>query len=180
MNEVVLVDNNDNQVGTAGKLEAHQNGGVLHRAFSVFVFNSYGQLLMQQRALNKYHAGGLWSNTCCSHPAPGEDVEEAARRRLMEEMGFTCPLDKVFEFTYTADVGNGLTEREYDHVFVGLFDGEPDPDPKEVFAWRWVDTDFLKRDIRDNPDRYTPWFGLALAEGTWRSIMKSLVGRGAG
>jgi isopentenyl-diphosphate delta-isomerase len=155
--KVVLVDENDNEVGTERKTRAHQQGR-LHRAFSIFVFNSKGELLIQKRAKTKYHSGGLWANTCCSHPRPGEPIEKAAHRRLKEEMGFECELKKAFSFTYRAEFENGLIEHEYDHVFIGKFDGEPQPDPEEVEDWKWVDTEELKKDIKENPDSYTYWF----------------------
>ncbi len=158
MEYVILVDENDNEIGTMEKIEAHRNGGKLHRAFSVFVFDSDGRLLIQRRALTKYHAPGLWANTCCSHPRPGEDVLSAARRRLMEEMGFTCEVEEVFSVIYKADVGNGLTEYEYDHVLIGNWEGEPNPNPEEVCEWEWKNLDEIKEDMEKNPEKYAPWF----------------------
>jgi isopentenyl-diphosphate delta-isomerase len=162
MEKVVLVDEQDLPVGTEEKLKAHRDGGVLHRAISVFIFNSSGELLLQRRALEKYHAPGLWSNACCTHPKPGEKPGEAAHRRLQEELGFDCPLKKVAEVTYRADVGGGLTEHEFDHVFFGRFDGDPDPDPREVSGTRWVSLGELKESMKKRPGGYTPWFRILL------------------
>lgn len=159
--KVVLVNEQDEAVGVEDKLQAHV-AGVLHRAFSVFVFNARGDLLLQQRHPAKYHSGGLWSNTCCSHPRPGETVEAAAQRRLHEEMGFTCPLHRLFGFVYRARLDGGLYEHEYDHVFVGRFDGTPAPDAAEVAAWRWIAPEALRRDVHAHPEHYTYWFRLVL------------------
>jgi isopentenyl-diphosphate Delta-isomerase len=158
--QVVLVNENDIETGLIGKMEAHEKA-LLHRAFSVFVFNSKNELMLQQRALTKYHTPGLWTNTCCSHPRPGENVNDAAYRRLQEEMGFTCELKKVFDFVYRAPFENGLTEHEFDHVFMGNFEGEPEINPEEVNAWKWIDLDELKKDIHANPSDYTVWFKIA-------------------
>jgi len=156
MSEVILVDENDNVIGTGEKIKTHQEGK-LHRAFSIFVFNSKGQLLLQRRAKSKYHSGGLWSNTCCSHPSPGESLEEAVHRRLKEEMGFDCELRGIFSFTYKVKFDDDLFENEYDHVFIGKFDGNPNPNPEEVDEWKWIDLEELKKGIRENPDNYTYW-----------------------
>jgi isopentenyl-diphosphate delta-isomerase len=163
--EVVLVDENDRETGAAGKLAAHESGGSLHRAFSVFVFDARGRLLLQRRAPGKYHFGGLWTNTCCGHPRPGEAVEAAAERRLFEEMGISTALTRVTSFVYEAsDPDSGLTEREYDHVLRGIHgDQETDPDPEEVSDWTWVSREELARDLAESPDSYTPWFPLAIA-----------------
>lgn len=155
--KVILVDKNDKEVGTGEKLKTHQEGK-LHRAFSIFVFNSKGELLIHQRARTKYHCGGLWSNTCCSHPRPGEHMEEAVHRRLKTEMGFDCKLKEIFSFIYQVKFGNNLFEHEYDHVFIGRFDGEPVPNPEEVEDWKWIETEELKKDIQKNPEKYTYWF----------------------
>jgi isopentenyl-diphosphate Delta-isomerase len=160
---VVLVDDHDGELGTESKLAAHVTGK-LHRAFSVFVFDSAGRMLLQRRAATKYHSGGLWSNTCCGHPRPGEPVVAAATRRLREEMGFDCVLRPTFSFIYRAEVGNGLSEHEYDHVLVGRFDGTPNPSPEEVGAWRWADMDELSADVVEHADRYSAWFQIALEE----------------
>ena len=159
--QVILVDENDVQRGVAEKLRAHQQGA-LHRAFSVLVFNQRGELLLQRRAAEKYHSAGLWTNTCCGHPRPGEDTLSAARRRLREEMGFECELAPLFEVRYRAEVGAGLVENEFDHVFVGRWDGPPLPNPEEVQAWRWVDVDGLRREVRRDERSYTRWFPLLL------------------
>jgi isopentenyl-diphosphate delta-isomerase len=163
MEQVILVDQDDRETGVCEKLDAHQRGQ-LHRAFSVFVLDKRGALLIQQRAVTKYHTGGLWTNTCDGHPRPGETVQEAARRRLLEEMGFECDLTEAFAFTYYAALGDDLVEHEYDHVLVGRFDGEPTPDPREASDWRWVDAKTLAEEMREQPDRYAPWFKIAFQE----------------
>jgi isopentenyl-diphosphate delta-isomerase len=159
--KVVLVDQNDQEIGTKEKLKAHQEGK-LHRAISILIFNSKNELLLQKRAANKYHAAGLWSNTCCSHPQPGETPQQTAKRRLKEEMGIECELKKIFDFIYKAVLKNGLIEHEYDHVFIGQFDGEPKLNPKEVEDCKWVLANSLKNDIDNNPEKYTPWFKIIL------------------
>jgi len=160
---VVLVDEDDQPVGTVEKLQAHTEGR-LHRALSVFVFDDDGRLLLQQRSAGKYHSGGLWSNTCCSHPYPDEPPTAAARRRLREEMGFACTLTPAFHFTYRAPVGNGLTEHEYDHIFVGrVSTANIQPDPDEVADWAWMSPSALQADLDASPDRYTVWFRRLLA-----------------
>ncbi len=158
---VVLVDEDDRVIGTEGKMAAHI-AGKLHRAVSVFVFNTDGKLLLQQRAASKYHSAGLWSNTCCGHPRPEEETDHAAHRRLQDEMGFDCPLQRGFAFVYKRQLDGGLVEHEYDHVFVGHHDDAPSLTPAEVADWRWVGADELLTDLKENPDRYTAWFGLAL------------------
>jgi isopentenyl-diphosphate delta-isomerase len=160
-NDIILVDKNDNEIGTGNKLEVHQKG-ILHRAFSVFVWNKQGQLMMQQRAKEKYHTPGLWSNTCCSHPKPGEDTEAGAHRRLQEEMGFDCELKEEMTVIYHSRFENDLTEHEYDHVFFGHYDGEPNINKEEVHAWEWMTVNELLRDVRVNPDNYTVWFKIIL------------------
>lgn len=159
---VVLVDEQDNEIGTEEKIRAHENGGKLHRAFSVFIFNSKGELMIQQRAGSKYHFGGLWTNTCCSHPRKGETTVEAGRRKLRQEMGFDTDLKEAFTFIYKAESDNGLTEHELDHVLIGTFDGEPKPNPEEADGWKWVDMDELRKDVQKNPEKYSPWFRIAL------------------
>jgi isopentenyl-diphosphate delta-isomerase len=154
--EVILVNEKDEIVGIGEKMQAHLEGK-LHRAFSIFVFDSEGRLLLQKRATGKYHSGDLWSNTCCSHPRPGETTLAAAHRRLREEMGFDCELQKLFEFTYTVKLGDNLFEHEYDHVFVGFFDGEPSPDAAEVSDWRRVDLASLAGQIDLHQHLYTYW-----------------------
>ena len=156
-NLVVLVDEKDREIGTEDKLLAHQNGGMLHRAFSIFVFNRKGELLLQRRAMAKYHTPGKWTNTCCSHPFPNEGVLDAAHRRLREEMGFDCEMKEEFAFTYLAEVGNGLTENEYDHVIFGAYDRDPEPNPDEAMASRWVGLEELNKEIKANSGDFTPW-----------------------
>lgn len=167
---VILVDAMDTPVGTADKLEAHQSGR-LHRAFSVFVLNDGNELLLQRRAEGKYHSGGLWSNTCCSHPRPGEETTAAARRRLEEEMGFRCALEPAFAMVYRADVGNGLVEYEYDHILLGRWAGRPSPDAGEVMDWRWIALDELDEEVARSPRRFTYWFRVALLELGARGLL---------
>ncbi len=159
--KIILVDGDDREVGIMEKMEAHREGK-LHRAFSIFVFNRQEQLLLQKRAKTKYHSGGLWTNTCCSHPRKGESLEEAAHRRLKEEMGFDCRLEEVFRFAYRVEFDNGIIENELDHVFVGRFDGVPVPNPSEADDWKWVSIDELRKDIKKNPSNYTYWFRIAV------------------
>ncbi len=158
---VVLVDDQDHEVGTAEKLDAHRSG-TLHRAFSIFVLNRRGQVLMQRRASAKYHSPGLWSNTCCGHPRPGEATIVAASRRLREEMGLHCALRHVGQFVYRAELDGGLIEHELDHVFVGTFEGEPVANPIEVGEWKWVDRHDLDRALADSPTAFTAWLRPAL------------------
>jgi isopentenyl-diphosphate delta-isomerase len=163
--QVILVDENDQPLGTEDKLMAHQNGGRLHRAFSIFVFNSAGQMLLQRRSRHKYHFGGLWTNACCSHPRPGESLEQGARTRLNNEFGFEVPLKESFSFTYRAtDAASGLTEHEFDHVLIGRFDGQPRPNPDEIDEWKWVTPNHLREDVQRHPQDYTPWFQLCLEQ----------------
>src|SRR5579872_1506404 len=159
--EVVLVDAQDHPLGVEEKLAAHL-AGKLHRAVSVLLFNAKGELLMQQRALSKYHSGGLWTNTCCGHPRPGETPLEAAERRLFEEMGIHCSLKKSFDFIYQTNLDHGLKEYEFDHVFIGKFEGEPQPDPQEASDWKWMALSEIKKDIQNNPHLYTVWFKILL------------------
>ncbi|MDO5315636.1 MAG: isopentenyl-diphosphate Delta-isomerase [bacterium] len=165
MEFVILVDNNDRQIGLMEKQAAHI-GPHLHRAFSVFIFNSKGELLMQQRALSKYHSPGLWTNTCCSHPRSGETLEEATSRRLMEEMGMTCPMHEVYTFIYKAPVGQGLTEHEFDHVFIGQSDAIPNINTEEVASWKYMRLDDLKKDLELYTELYTEWFKITFEEMT--------------
>ena len=159
MESVILVNDKDMETGVMEKMEAHLTG-TLHRAISVFVFNSRGEFLLQQRAHEKYHSGGKWSNTCCSHPRPGESPNSAANRRLKEEMGITCKLIHWFSFTYRAELDHGLVEHEFDHVFIGVTDDEPSPNASEVAAFKYITRDNLEREIKGNPDQYTEWFKL--------------------
>ncbi|MBV9989100.1 MAG: isopentenyl-diphosphate Delta-isomerase [Chitinophagaceae bacterium] len=163
MEQVILVDEQDKVTGAMEKMEAHEKAA-LHRAFSVFIFNKRGELLMQQRAPGKYHSGGLWTNSCCSHPRPDEDTLEAASRRLKEEMGFETHLTKAFDFIYRAEFDNGLTEHEFDHVFTGLYDGPVKPDPKEVCGYNWVSLGEIAADLEAHPASYTAWFHIAFPE----------------
>ena len=161
--KVVLVNAQDEVLGLMEKQQAHV-AGVLHRAFSVFVFNDKNELLIQQRALDKYHSPGLWTNTCCSHPREDETYKEAALRRLQEEMGFVCDIEYVFDFIYKADVGDGLTEHELDYVFKGYFNGTPVLNEDEVAAYQWIDFEELKADVSENPGKYTKWFRIIFNE----------------
>jgi isopentenyl-diphosphate delta-isomerase len=160
LSQVILVNNHDQEIGVMDKMEAHEKG-LLHRAFSIFIFNRKGEMLLQQRALDKYHSGGLWTNTCCSHPSPGEETQNAAKRRLMEEMGFYTPLQKAFSFIYKTDFENGLTEHEVDHVFTGNYDGIPKPDPLEVNSYAFQSMDSIKKSLVEEPQLYTSWFKIA-------------------
>lgn len=163
MEEVVLVDTNDVELGLMEKLQAHKEGR-LHRAFSVFLFNKNNELLLQQRAFGKYHCGGLWTNTCCSHPRHNEDILAAANRRLQEEMGISSTLEHAYSFIYKADVGNGLVEHELDHVFTGYFDGVPNLNEDEVVAFKYMSLAELGTDVAENAADYTPWFRIILAD----------------
>ncbi len=158
--KIVLVDEQDKALGVEEKIRVHQLGA-LHRAFSVFVVNAEGQLMMQRRALTKYHSRGLWSNTCCGHPRPDEPLEQAARRRLKEEMGFDSHLTELFAFVYRAELEDGLVENEYDHVLLGCFEGIPEPDPAEIVEWKWVNLATLSVDIEEHPESYTYWFRIS-------------------
>ena len=160
---VILVDADDRELGAMDKLAAHENGGVRHRAFSVFIVDGQGRWLLQKRAAGKYHFPGLWTNACCSHPRPGEDTAAAAHRRLREELGFDCPLEERFRFEYKAtSEAEGLTEHELDHVFTGAHAGEIRFDPAEVAAVRWTEPAALDAEVRAHPETFTPWFKLAL------------------
>lgn len=163
MEKVILVNEHDEQVGTMEKMEAHEKG-ILHRAFSVFVFNDNNDLLMQQRAVSKYHSGGLWTNTCCSHPREGEAAIIGAHRRLQEEMGFDCDLEKLTDFVYRAELDHGLTEHEFDHVFIGKWNGEPHYNPEEVESVKWMNVEAIEQDIAQNPAKYTEWFKIIYHE----------------
>ncbi|MBP6310721.1 MAG: isopentenyl-diphosphate Delta-isomerase [Flavobacteriales bacterium] len=159
--QVILIDPDDRELGHMEKLAAHREG-MLHRAFSVFVFNDHGELLLQQRASSKYHSAGLWTNTCCGHPRPGETIQEAAGRRLFEEMGVKIELTPVFHFVYRAELENGLVENELDHVLIGRFSKDPDPDPSEASDWRWVQRESLARELKEYPKLFTAWFPLCV------------------
>jgi len=157
----MIVNTSGQVTGTMDKMAAHISG-TLHRAFSVFIFNTKGQLLLQQRAFDKYHSAGLWTNTCCSHPRPGEMTPDAAHRRLQEEMGMDCDLTELFQFSYRHEFENGLIENEYDHVFMGISDKLPLPNPAEVAGFRYMDVDLLIFELFEQPDNYTPWFKICL------------------
>jgi isopentenyl-diphosphate Delta-isomerase len=171
---VVLVDEHDEPLGTAEKLAAHLDGGRLHRAFSIFLFDRSGRVLLQQRAGSKYHFASLWTNACCSHPRPGEDVEAAARRRLFEELGVEVELVRLFSFLYSAeDPISGLVERELDHVFAGRIEGDLRPCSEEVSAVAFEDFDAVERSCARRPERFTPWFPLALRELRARGFVEA-------
>lgn len=165
MEYVILVDENDHPIGTMEKQAAHVTPH-LHRAFSIFIFNSKGELLMQQRALSKYHSPGLWTNTCCSHPRDGETLAEATSRRLWEEMGMTCDMHEVYTFIYKAPVGQGLTEHEFDHVWIGQSDAIPQINRDEVESWKYMSLSELSEDIKEHPELYTEWFKITFEEMT--------------
>ncbi|MBC7863312.1 MAG: isopentenyl-diphosphate Delta-isomerase [Bacteroidia bacterium] len=161
--QVILVNERDEETGLMEKMEAHEKG-LLHRAFSVFVFNDKNEMLLQRRAMTKYHSAGLWTNACCSHPRPGEKNEEAANRRLLEEMGFSIPLQKKFSFIYKAELENKLTEHELDHVFSGIYNGDVKPDAEEVMEWAWKNVADIKEEIKIQPGQFTEWFKLILKD----------------
>lgn len=158
---LILVDNEDNEIGLLDKVTVHERG-VLHRAFSVFIFNQAGDLLLQKRALSKYHSPGLWSNTCCSHPRKGEKTIEACRRRLLEEMGMSSELTFAFSFTYHAEFENGLTEHEFDHVYFGYSEQKPDLNSQEVMDWKYISLAELQNEILTRPENYTEWLKICL------------------
>jgi len=157
---IVLVDETDTEVGLMGKMEVHTKG-LLHRAFSVFIFNSKNEMLLQRRAISKYHSGGLWTNACCSHPYPGETVHDAAKRRLNEEMGFNTELKYAFNFTYMASLDKGLIENEYDHVFIGRYDGAVQLNMNEVGDYCYRSIEEIKLELSAHPLKYTAWFHIA-------------------
>lgn len=161
MERVILVDEQDRELGTMEKMAAHEQGR-LHRAFSVFLFNEEGQMLLQKRANNKYHSPGLWTNACCSHPRPQEDTMTAAIRRLQEELGIISPLQFKTSFVYRSEFENGLTEHEFDHIYVGTYMGEPIPNTEEVAATKWIDLQELKKEIKKEPASFTTWFKIAI------------------
>lgn len=165
MEEVILVTEGNEPIGTMEKMDAHRKG-VLHRAFSIFIFNERNEMLLQQRAKTKYHSSGLWTNACCSHPRPHENTETAALRRLREELGFTTPLTKIFEFQYNAAFDNGLIEHEYDHVFIGTYTGKISPNPDEVQDYCYKKLDEIANTIKTHPHKYTAWFLIAFPKVT--------------
>ncbi len=161
MEHVILVDEHDNAIGTMEKMEAHQKG-LLHRAFSILVFNSKGQLLLQKRSWKKYHSGGLWTNTCCSHPLPNETMAEATRRKLIQEMGIDVETEFSHKFMYRTGLDNHLIEYEYDHVYIGRYDEDPTVNQDEVEDWKFVSLDVLRADIKKRPQDFTYWFRLII------------------
>lgn len=161
--KIILVDRDDLEVGSIEKMEAHVKG-VLHRAFSIFIFNEKGEMMLQKRASHKYHSGGLWTNTCCSHPNWGETLEDAVNRRLQEEMGFGCELKEVKSFLYYAELDNNLIEHELDHIFIGHYEGEPLINKSEVEDWKWTNIKDLKKEILEEPEKFTYWFKFAMEE----------------
>lgn len=158
---VILVDENDRETGICEKLEAHQKG-LLHRAFSIFLFNKKGEYLLQQRADEKYHTPGLWSNTCCSHPRPDEKMEDALKRKLFQELGISAQVEKAFDFMYRAEFDNGLIENELDHVYFGEYSEKPNPNPEEVQAWKYISYEEIKAEMAQDEAKFTPWFKLVL------------------
>ena len=165
--DVILVTEQDEETGVMEKMEAHRKG-LLHRAFSVFIFDREGRMLLQQRAAQKYHGGLLWTNACCSHPYPDENVQTAAERRLNEELGFSISLEKIFVFTYRAEVENNLIEHEYDHVFAGEYEGEINPDNEEVAAYAYKSMDEIAASLKEKPASFTTWFRIAFPQiETW-------------
>lgn len=160
MVEVILVNERDEPIGKMEKMEAHRRG-VLHRAFSVFIFDKQGRMLLQQRAMNKYHSGGLWTNACCSHPKPGEVTIDAALKRLKEEMGFETEIKPLFTFTYNAEFENGLIEHEFDHVYIGNYEGNITPNPHEVIEYRYASIEEIESELHQHPEKFTAWFHIA-------------------
>lgn len=160
MTEVILVNDHNESLGTMEKMQAHRLG-LLHRAFSIFIFDKEGRMLLQQRAAEKYHGGLLWTNACCSHPLPNENVEAAVQRRLKEELGFQTPLKEIFSFQYRAEVENNLIENEYDHVFAGEYSGMIDPNASEVADYKYEDMNELSERIKNEPEQFTTWFRIA-------------------
>ena len=160
MEQVILVDKDDSEIGVMEKMEAHKQA-VLHRAFSVFLFNPQGKMLLQQRALTKYHSAGLWTNTCCSHPRPGEKLDDAVTRRLMEEMGITAKVSKAFDFIYQAELPDHLNEHEFDHVFIGNYDDEVRPNHLEVANFVYQSIEEVAANLQSHPEKYTVWFKIA-------------------
>lgn len=159
--KIILVDENDVDIGSIEKMEAHLKG-LLHRAFSIFIFNENGDMMIQKRANHKYHSGGLWTNACCSHPRFGETLETAIHRRLVEEMGFDCNMKEEKTFLYRAELDNNLIEHELDHIYIGYYEGTPIINKEEVEDWRWISIEELKKEIKDFPDTFTYWFKFAI------------------
>jgi isopentenyl-diphosphate delta-isomerase len=174
MESVILVDEKDNSVGAMEKMEAHKKG-MLHRAFSVLLFNSKGELLIQKRSQSKYHSAGLWTNTCCSHPQPAEKMEDAIQRKLMQEMHIDAQPVFAYKFIYKTDLENGLTENELDHVFIGTYDGEPEINRDEVEDWKFISLPDLQKLIKENPEQFTFWFKLITSDPEFKAITASIV-----
>jgi isopentenyl-diphosphate delta-isomerase len=170
MEQVVLVDAQDREVGAMEKVEAHRKGA-LHRAFSILLFNSRGEILLQKRARQKYHSAGLWSNACCSHPRPGESMEDATRRKLRQEMGLDVPCEFAYKFVYEVPLENGLTEHEFDHVYIGRFDGPPSINKAEVEDWRVISPTDLRLEMQDFPNRFSYWFKLIMNHGEMQALI---------
>ena len=172
VHDIILVNSNDEETGTAEKMDTHYKA-LLHRAFSVFIFNKKGEMLLQQRALGKYHSAGLWTNACCSHPKPGEATMDGAKRRLKEELGFSVEIQKAFDFIYTAAFDNGLTENEFDHVYTGNYDGIITPDPQEVMDYSYKPMEEISKELVDSTHIYTAWFIIAFPKlETYLKTMK--------
>ena len=161
MQKVILVNRNNRKIGSEEKIKAHKEG-LLHRAFSIFIFNAKGELLLQQRSKNKYHSGCLWSNTVCSHPMIGESYNQAIHRRMREEVGFDCKLKRITSFIYRAELEAGLVENEHDTIFIGEYNGIIKPNPEEVMDHRWVSLSVLKKAIKESPKKYSSWLKIAL------------------
>jgi isopentenyl-diphosphate delta-isomerase len=173
---VILVNEKDEAEGKMEKMEAHIKG-LLHRAFSVFIFNSKGEMLLQRRALNKYHSGGLWSNACCSHPYPGEETDQGAIRRLREELGFSALVNKTFDFTYRAEFSNGLTEHEFDHVFTGEYNGVVHANPEEVCDYCYKNIEDIRYSMQIHPEKFTAWLHIIFPriEAWWKEQYEKVV-----
>jgi len=173
MQKVIIVDNQDNQIGISDKISVHVKG-ILHRAFSIMIYNNKNQILLQQRAFNKYHSSGLWTNACCSHPNSEIDFEKQVRKRLQEEIGIDCNLKWCFSFIYKETFENGLTENEFDHVFYGQFEGNPIINENEVADFKWIDTTELISDMKINPNKYSVWFHKIIENSITQNIIEKL------
>lgn len=169
MEKVILVDENDAVIGEMEKMEAHRKG-ILHRAFSILIFNSSGEMLLQKRSQKKYHSGGLWTNACCSHPSPNENIQHATRRKLMQEMGIDLETEFLYTFIYQVPLNHDLIEHELDHVFIGTFNGTPAINHDEVEDWKYVGIDWLRNDVAAHPEDYTYWFKVILAQNEFPSV----------
>lgn len=172
MENVILVDENDNEIGVMEKMEAHRKG-ILHRAFSILVFNNKKEILLQKRSTSKYHSGGLWTNACCSHPLPDETMEQATNRKLKQEMGIDIKTEFIYKFTYKINLDRNLIEHECDHVFTGIYNGIPYINKDEVEDWKFVNIKSLQNDIRRNPDAFTHWFNLIVSHTEFLSMVVS-------